>query len=196
MTDTDLSLLEDWRGGDARAGTRLFRRHFRAIRAFFQSKVDASDVDDLIQATTEALVRSRDAFEGRSSFRTYMYSVARSQLHRHLRRRVQAAFDPLQTSVVATGCSPSAALARSEEAQRVRAALQRVAVDHQIILELCYWQQLSGPELAEVLELPHGAVRTRLYRARQQLREALEGLSSSSVDDLERSLRDAAASMP
>lgn len=192
MTETDLDLLERWRGGDAEAGTLLFRRHFRAMRSFFENKVGASDVDDLIQATVEALVRTRDAFEGRSSFRTYMYSIARSQLHRFIRSRGRTDFDPLETSVIAAGCSPSSALARSEEIERMRAALQRVGVDHQVILELHYWEQLSGPELAEVLDVPHGAVRTRLYRARQLLREIMDALPAGAVEDLEQSLRAAA----
>ena len=53
------------------------------------------------------------------------------------------------------------------------AALQSLPVDLQIALELRFWQELSGPDLALVLEIPEGTVRSRLRRALEALREAL-----------------------
>ena len=53
-------------------------------------------------------------------------------------------------------------------------ALQRISVDHQTVLELHYWEQLSTDEIAEVCEIATATVRTRLHRARHALRSVLE----------------------
>ena len=58
-------------------------------------------------------------------------------------------------------------------------ALRAIPIDLQIALELFYWEKLSAPELAEVLEIPEGTVRSRLRRAREALEQRLRALESS-----------------
>ncbi|MCA9638020.1 MAG: RNA polymerase subunit sigma-70, partial [Myxococcales bacterium] len=69
--DADFELLEAWRGGDPRAGDTLLRRYFAALHRFFANKVD-DEVEDLIQRTFLALVRSRHAIREGDRFRAYM----------------------------------------------------------------------------------------------------------------------------
>ncbi|MFO0633263.1 MAG: sigma-70 family RNA polymerase sigma factor [Nannocystaceae bacterium] len=83
MPDLDLELLEAWRGGDAKAGNALFDRYFDAVFRFFRNKV-ADHADDLVQQTFLALVQARDRFRGDSSFRTYLFTAARSKLFNYL----------------------------------------------------------------------------------------------------------------
>lgn len=69
--------------------------------------------------------------------------------------------------------------------------LRRIAVDDQILIELYYWEKLTGPELADVLDLGEPAVRSRLHRAKKRLADALRtiaespGLLQSTLDDIE-----------
>ena len=95
---SDRQLLQRWRDGDARAGNQLFRRHFRDMYRFFHHKV-GGDADDLIQATFFACVRARDQFQGRSSFRTYLYRVARNVLYAYYRDRGRRRVDFSATSL-------------------------------------------------------------------------------------------------
>ena len=74
----DLELLNAWRAGDAAAGRGLFQRYFPQLYRFFANKVD--DPDELVQQTFLAIVKARSQFEGRSSFRTYLFTVARHEL--------------------------------------------------------------------------------------------------------------------
>lgn len=58
-------------------------------------------------------------------------------------------------------------------------ALRCIPLDHQILVEPFYWEGLTGPDLATVLEVPEGTVRTRLRRARALLAEKIEELADS-----------------
>lgn len=199
VTEDDYALLDAWRAGDANAGNALFERHFDAICRFFRNKV-TSAVDDLIQRTFLACVESRDRFRGDSSFRTYLFTLARNELYAHLRRsgREQARFDPLEQSVHDLAPTPTHVAARRAEQRMLLAALRRLPVELQLALELYYWEDMPAPELARVLDVPEGTVRTRLRRAKQlveqRLRELGEGeaeLASTlaGLDDWARSLR-------
>src|SRR5262245_48843442 len=83
--DPDLVLLERWRAGDQQAGQDLFARHFADIYRFLQHKAGA-DADELAQQTFLGCLASRDQFRQQSSFRTYLFAIARHELYRHLRR--------------------------------------------------------------------------------------------------------------
>lgn len=175
---TDVDLLDAWRGGDVRAGDVLFRRYFAQLSRFFRNKADFG-VEDLIQSTFLACIESRDRYRETSSFRTYLFGIARHHLYAHYRRQ-QRAVDFSQTSVVDLGASPSGPLSRREETATLLRALRSIPLEYQIVLELTYWEGLKGPEIAEILEVPANTVRGRLSRARAALRQALEvGLAAS-----------------
>lgn len=168
---SDLELLDAWRGGDARAGDSLFRRYFAQLSRFFRNKVDLG-VEDLIQTTFLACVEGRDRFRETSSFRSYLFAIARHHLYGHYRRQ-RRAVDFTQTSVVDLGASPSGPLGRRQETAALLRALRSIPLEFQIVLELTYWESMKGPEIAEILEVPANTVRSRLARARVALREAL-----------------------
>src|SRR5262249_11003925 len=77
--EDDLVLLERWRSGDERAGEALCARYFEEIYRFFVHKLP-EHADDLMQQTFLACVKSRDRFQGKSSFRTYLFAIARNEL--------------------------------------------------------------------------------------------------------------------
>ncbi len=174
---TDLDLLDAWRGGDARAGNLLFRRHFAALARFFRNKVDVG-VEDLIQGTFLACIEGRDRFREASSFRTYLFAIARNLLYGYYRRQHRAV-DFVQTSVIDLGASPSGPLGRREETAALLRALRSIPLEFQVVLELAYWEDMKAPEIAEILEIPANTVRGRLSRARAALRQALAAAALS-----------------
>jgi RNA polymerase sigma factor (sigma-70 family) len=180
---TDLELLEAWKTGDRKAGSELFERHFDSICRFFANKVQ-SDVDDLVQRTFIACVEGKERFRGQSSFRTYLFGVAHNVLRSHIRKRRREGerFEPGVTSVFDMGLSPATLIAQRKEQLLVLQALRRIPLDHQVVLELYYWEAMTAKDLAEVLEIPEGTVRGRIRRAKQLLEEQLTTLAET--DDL------------
>ena len=177
---SDAELLEAWRAGDVEAGRALFERHIGVLSRFFRNKV-GDEREDLIQRTLLATVESRDRLRDGASFRAYLLRVARSRLYDHLARVRGGPTrpDPLLTSVADVGLSPSRIIAKTEQDRLLLLALRRLPIELQVALELHYWEGLTTAELAEVLEIPQGTVKTRLFRARKLLRDDLHALALS-----------------
>ncbi|HVZ35507.1 MAG TPA: sigma-70 family RNA polymerase sigma factor [Polyangiaceae bacterium] len=189
---SDFDLLDAWGNGDLNAGGVLFERHFRTLYRFLRTKVEAG-LEDLLQQIWLACVEGRARFRREASFRTYLLRVARFQLYAHYRARNRepSQIDFTLTSVADLDASPSQLLARRQDERLLLEALKRVPLDHQIALELRFWEDLSGPEMAEVLGIPEPAVRSRIRRATERLKQELTALmtgpagADESIDDLD-----------
>jgi RNA polymerase sigma-70 factor (ECF subfamily) len=169
---SDHDLLLAWRNGDREAGDELIARYFDPVCRFFRSKL-GDDVEDLIQRTFIDCVQWRDRIAA-PSFRSFLFSVARNRLFDHLRRALGDGTVELGSrSITDLGTRPSERVARHELRDIVALALRELPVDFQIALELAYWEDLDGPEIAAVLDVPHNTVRSRLSRGRKMLRDGL-----------------------
>lgn len=164
--------LRRWRTGERSAGNALFERHVDAVIMFFRTKVD-DGVEDLVQDTFLACSRGSSSVTGRGRFRAYLLGVARNVLFDALRSKYRAPFDPLTQSATDLGASPFSELAKQEEQRRIMQAMRALPLDFQITLELVYWQDMSGAEVAEVLQISPNTVRSRLARANERLRDLL-----------------------
>ena len=196
---SDLDLFERWQGGDRSAGETLFERHFDAVYRMFRHKV--ADTDDLVQRTFLACIEYAPRLRDASSFRTYLLTIARNELYMYLRRkgRIGDRMDPGVTCLEDVGPSPSQVLHRNREQNLLLKALRRIPLESQVLLELKYWERMTGPELAEVLGLPEGTVRSRLRKAKATVEEVMAELAGSpellqstltSFDSWAESLRD------
>jgi len=169
---TEFDLLTQWCEGSDRAGDLLLRRCFPLLYRFFINKVgDATD--DLVQQTLIACVRHRDKMLDSGAFRMYLLKIARSRLYDHLRalrRRAGHVDDDFeQVSVAVAGTSNTSRYGRAQAAIQVRDALRRLPVDLQLVVELHYWEEHSTAEIAALLEIAQGTVKSRLRRAREAL---------------------------
>lgn len=178
---TDFELLERWRQGDREAGNDLFTRHFRAVFRFFRTKLDDELAEELSQVCFLACVDGRDKFRAASSFRTYLFAIARNQLFMHFRKRGrQVEVSTFETQSMADlGAGPSTLVAARAEQRLLLRALRRIPVDFQIAVELFYWEGLATREIATVLGVPEGTVRSRLTRAREHLATQMRALAES-----------------
>ena len=175
-----MALLQAWRDGEDTAGQALFDRHFESLYCFFCNKV-GREVDDLVQETFLACVAARDRFRGDASFRTFLFAIARKQLlkYRDRWRKLNANRDFEETRVADLDATPSQVVVEHEEHGLLLRALRRLPMDLQIALELFYWEGLKSADIALVLEIPHGTMRSRLRRGRELLVEHLETVAAT-----------------
>ena len=178
--DLDLELLDRWCAGDRAAGNSLFQRYFDDIYRFFENKV-SGDIEDLVQETFLACVRRRDEFRRQSSFRTFVFAVARFELFAYWRRRARGgqALDFSEISVAALVTTPATRMAREQDRERLLRALRSLPLELQLLLELHYWEHLDSEQLAEVFDIAPATARTRLFRARAALREHMEQMDGA-----------------
>ena len=193
--DDDIALLEAWCRGDRSAGNRLFERHYQSVARFFHNKVSEAAQEDLIHDTFVACQKSVARFRRQSSFRVFLFGIARNVLAEHLRRmarqkaRLEPELDLDEVSAASLGLSQAAIAMRHEEQRLLLEALRNIPLPHQIALELHYWEELTAAEIAEVLAIPLGTAKTRLYDGREHLKEQLRRLARS-VEALQSTLDD------
>ena len=183
MSD-DRALFAAWAAGDNVAGQTLIERHYDAIVRFFRTKAPHAS-DDLVQRTFLRLAEARERYRGDASVRSYLFAIARNVLLEYIRGKTRDAkvdpdFGVSSLHELDPGVS-TVAVARSDQRLLIE-ALQRIPLEMQMTLELYYWEDLSVAELAEVLAIPPGTVKSRLHRGRTLLREAMEVLPAAPED--------------
>jgi len=181
---SDEELLARWRQGTAAAGEVLFERHYEAVRRYFRNKVPAAATRDLVQDTFLACLQARDRFCGRSTFRTYLLGIAHHRMIDHLRAapRDRDTLDLDALILADLSAAGEDAIAAKRERRLLLRALRSLRFPLQVVLELRYWESLSDPEIAEVLDEPLGTIKTRLRAGRLALEDKLAALSSSTEE--------------
>ncbi len=171
---SDSALLEAWRAGDRGAGDALLTRHFAPLRKFLVHRVGA-DADELLQRTLLACTQSCARIRGESSFRTYLYTIARHELYRYYRQRTARTrlvpFDERAMSVFAPSATEQ--LVHAESLAALRTALAKLREGDRTLLESFYVDELDGATLAGRIGIRPGSVRSRLARARDELAATL-----------------------
>jgi RNA polymerase sigma-70 factor (ECF subfamily) len=179
--DPDLELLEAWRGGDKKAAGVILDRYYKLIRRTVATKVPESEIDDIVQKVVIALHEGRETFRGDAKLKTYAMKITRNMIADYFRRR-RPPLDVLRSSVRELGMGPSTLIVKQENQRMLLEALRNVSIDDQLILELHYWEKMSGPQLAQVFECPEPTVRSQLRRAKDRLRKALDKLAAEHGD--------------
>ena len=179
MTD-DLGLLAAWRRGDREAGNTLLRQHLRTVFGFFAVRVTPDAAEELTQRTFETCVETRDQIHDGVTVRAYLLGIARLKLLQHhdeWRRRGSRSVG-IGDSLQAPGPTASSVVAQDERQRLILRGLARLPLDFQVALELYYWESLSIQEIAHVLGVASGTVKSRLARARRALEQALGELEA------------------
>lgn len=177
----DDELLSGWQAGDAAAGNAFVDRHFAAIGRFFRNKVASEDdVAELVGQTFLGCTTGKDRYRGEASARQFLYAIAQNVLRKYIRGRYKRRSEEVDFAAVcvqdALPASMSSIVAHKREAQSLVQALREIPVDDQVVLELMYFEGLSGAEAAALLGVPEGTIRGRIARGRQRLRERVAAL--------------------
>ena len=199
----DATLLHAWKAGDGSSGEVLFERYYELVARFFANKATV-DRADLVQKTFIACLEKVDGLRNAASFRSFLFGVARFELLHHYRRkhRRETDLDGDRESVCDLDPSPSRIIAKKQEERLLLEALRRIPIDLQLVLELSYWEELSSAEIADVVGVPVGTVKSRVRRAREQLDAQLKVLAETdavlqstmvNLDGWARSLREGIA---
>ncbi len=174
--DDDRSLVAAMAGGDQRALEALYQRHGAACFGYLLRRLegDRPAAEDLLQDLMLAAWRGAAAFRGDSAVRTWLLGIAHHLWLQELRRRSRR---PRPSE------DGEAQLARLHEpelrpdeaaAGGLRQALDALPEDLRTAVDLTFGQGLRLQDAARILDLPLGTVKSRLFRARHQLRHLLE----------------------
>jgi len=179
---TENQLIDQALTGDRAAFTRLVEiNQDRLFASMLQVTGSPEEAEEAVQ---EAFIRAfikLDTFQRNSQFFTWLYRIAfNSALTRKRRTRAKISLDQSRESggleVVDHGDAVDEPMLRRERVTLVRTAMETLTEEHHTILVLREMQGFSYEEIAEILEISIGTVRSRLSRARRQLKSAVESI--------------------
>ncbi|HTF36412.1 MAG TPA: sigma-70 family RNA polymerase sigma factor [Myxococcota bacterium] len=186
LEDPDRELVARWRGGDLTAFEALVRRHEnRVFRLLVRMLGSRSEAEDVAQETFLNLHRHGHRFRGDARFSTFVYRVAanaalnrrRSLGRSHARERSLATSEPGGIAAPLSPVDPEREAAGAQVRSRVQEALLSLSPALRLPLVLYDIEGLGYAEVARVLELAEGTVKSRIHRARQALRPLLGALA-------------------
>lgn len=178
---TDDTLIEQIQAGDETALRILYERYRRLVFSLaLRISGDNSAAEEITLDVFERVWRKADSFRPeRGALSTWMTAMARYRAIDHVRRRqsrphsLEAPLEELRFlhgNTPGNPRRPEARTARGLRRERVRAALAQLPPEQQQVLALAYFQGFSHQEMADLLALPLGTVKTRLRLALNKLR--------------------------
>ena len=175
-TDSELLariLVED----DREAFAVLLKKYQSPIRAFFRKMCggDEALADDLAQETFLNAYRGIARFQGGSQFLTWLYAIAKNVFYEHLRRR-----QPAEELVDDETTAGSYQMVKDVSLD-ISKCMLLLNPEERMILSLSYADGLSQVEVAEVMSLPLGTVKTHTLRAKEKLRASLTAYQTGTV---------------
>ena len=164
---SDEQLMLDFQQGSREAFSELFERYRDLVFGFFRRRLDPSErAEELAQETFLAVIQASQRYEPRSAFRAYLFGIAFKLMAADRRKH------PTDSNESRASQEPSACEG-VDEGLWVRQALGRLDDQDREILLLREYEQLSYADIARLLRLPINTVRSRLFRARMALKDAL-----------------------
>ncbi|HTN73888.1 MAG TPA: sigma-70 family RNA polymerase sigma factor [Pirellulaceae bacterium] len=185
----DAQLIDEALEGDAQSFGLLVRKYQdRLFNTVLHVAGCREEAEDVVQdAFVQAFLKLK-SFQRQSAFYTWLYRIAFNlAISRRRRRKSEVSVEQHREAAglepIDDGEAPEERLLREERSEQVTAALQLLSDEHRSILVLREMEGCCYETIAEILELPVGTVRSRLHRARLQLRDELKGVMAESGND-------------
>jgi RNA polymerase sigma-70 factor (ECF subfamily) len=180
--DDSRLIAECLKGRPAAFGELVRRYQDRLYNTVYRLVDNAEDAQDVVQDAFLSAYQSLDRFKGDAQFFTWLYRIAvnsaislkrkhRVALSIHAGPASSGGHEPLDSSELS---KPGLALERAEQEQRIQEALNRLSPEHRTVLILKDMEDQKYEAIAAILEVPIGTVRSRLHRARLELRALLQ----------------------
>lgn len=178
-TSSDESLLARYRQGEVAAFDMLYNRHRLGLHRFLLGQSGTPELaEEVYQETWLSLIRSSSQPEGRASFRTWLYQIARHRLIDHWRKQgismpLHDSYDEHHHGIADRAADPEQQWHLSRDQARLDAALQDLPNDQREVFLLRAHGDLELPQIAEMTCTPLETVKSRLRYALQKLRRLL-----------------------
>jgi RNA polymerase sigma-70 factor (ECF subfamily) len=171
----DEALIARWREGDERAATALVERHARPLARFVASLGVRDEVEELVQDTFVRAFESLDGFRGRSSLRTWLFTISRNLVRDRARAAKARRHDQeIADTHVVSGHDALDEVVAGETASRLRQSIARLTPMQKDVFTLRVGQGLSYKEIANMLDSTEGAARVHYFNAMRAIQDYLD----------------------
>jgi RNA polymerase sigma factor (sigma-70 family) len=174
--DADLRLISRVRERDRQAFAELYRIYQVRLRRFLANLVRQPQIVEEVLDDTLMVVWERAAdFKGESKLSTWIFAIAYRKAMKALRKYDAPLEDHEAENRLSPDASPEEVFGQTRLHGLLRGALANLSADHRAVVELTYFQDLNYREIAEIMGCPVDTVKTRMFYARRQLRQCLDG---------------------
>ena len=160
--------------GDLYSMGVLFKHYHRELFGFFYHMYGNPDAcEDMVQTAFYRMIKYKTSYTGDGPFRAWMYQLARNVLRDHVqqnKRSYQGQNLDDYAEKIGGGTLADESLQKSEQAIQLRNALALLSDAHREVLVMSEYQELKYKEIAEILNITEGAVKTRVHRAINDLK--------------------------
>lgn len=168
--------------GDESDLRELLERYREGLTLFAHGIVRNMEDAEEVMLDTLAVVASRTArFDRRSSFRTWLFAIARKQAATRMRRR-RFFLEPLEDRADETIPTTDFTLLSEERSHVLFKALEKLTPDYRQVLYLIYFENMSNEDVARVMRKTPKQVYNLTHRGKKALKETLEGMGYSDAD--------------
>ena len=176
--DTDRALVDRCRKGDREAFTELVVRYQRPIyNAAFWVLRKAEDANDVTQEVFLKVSERLDEYDSQYRFFSWIYRIAVNESLNLLRRnRREEALDDEIDLPAAESSNPERQVGDAELSRRIQSTLMKMSTNDRMVLTLRHFSECSYEEIGQILDLDEKTVKSRLFEARQRLRDLLKDL--------------------
>jgi RNA polymerase sigma-70 factor (ECF subfamily) len=189
MIEAERRLIREAIGGNEKAFRAILERHYTLIYSVVRGVLGVSgETEDVVQDVFIKIFRALPDFRGESRLSTWIYRIARNEAL-NARGRSTRQFVPLDdcADVGTDQGNPETGYRRKVHAEQIERLMQRLDERERVVLELRYRGEKSYEEIAEMMEIPLGTVKTHIYRAKHSLRRMI---ANSGPEPLEKGRRE------
>lgn len=180
VQDLGEEILHRYHNGDDRAFTELFALYQEGLYSYLLNIVnDKHEAENIMIETFARLAVFGDKFAGRSSLKTYLYTIGKNLAIRYIKMRDRnrhISFEEAIWALADDGDSPEDVLEREESIQKLRYAVSLLNDDYKTVLELLYFEDMSYRQAAKVMSKSEKQINNLAYRAKLTLKSKLEAL--------------------
>lgn len=173
---TDLKLIEDIADSNKEAFKALYEKYVRQVFSFvYKITKDSKLTEEVVNDTMFEVWKGAGNFKGNSTVLTWIFGIAHNKSMNELRKKRPEALDPEEFSRFASSDeNAEEIIVKKDRSERMNIALSELTPEHRTVLELTFYNGLSYQEIAEIMECPVNTVKTRMFYAKEKLKESLD----------------------
>jgi RNA polymerase sigma-70 factor (ECF subfamily) len=170
------SISDQIAAGDQTAMKQVYELHSGPLFHFVKNWLaDPHEASDIVHETMLEVWRKADRFQGRSSFKSWIFSIARNKSIDRNRKSSRMSHADDVPEMMDNDITPIEALELSQDADLLKGCISRLSETHRRMIHLAFYQDLSYKEISEIEGCPIGTVKTRILHAKKLLMRDLAG---------------------
>ncbi len=173
----DAQLIDLIKTRNQAAFDEFYRRFEKKVYHFIRQKLnDPFEAYDILHEVFMEVWRQAERFEGRSKVSTWVFGIAFNKSVDRLRKRKHDQLDEeeYETQADEEGLSPMELVSATEEATFLHKCVEALSEAQRAVVQLAFFEDMSYPEIAEIIGRPEGTVKTRIFHAKQALKRCVE----------------------